>query len=327
MRGLPILFAAVLLLQLAMPGQQAERTPPAALRAVAPAAFATSLGPALARELGVPVEVVAIDDLAAPPADAAVWLVDEWTLSRWVHDGAIAPAASATAFLPFAVDHVLLGSAELGPVRTWTWQELALSHELHDRLYLPDAKSDGGPWAAMLRDGLLQGLGHDGVVALWTTADARRAAALADAAAAADAASRGALSGWIAASGPTLRTPLPAGFVRHPIAGSQVRLGVGLPPAAVAAWRERLDRLDGPALTRLAAALGVEVAAPSGALLPGDLAAELWTSYTTQVRGRGRQLEELADGLDLGFALASLAVLLVLWRVLRRSETGNSARN
>lgn len=321
-----ILLAGAWLPHVGLAAQQPESSPPVALRAVAPLDYAASLGPALTRELGVPVEVGELDDLSAPPTDAAVWLVDEWTLSRWVHDGAIAPAAGAAAFVPFAVDHVLLGSPELGPVRTWTWQELALSPDLHDLLYLPDAGRDGGPWAAMLRAGLLQGLGRDGVVALWTTVDARRAAGVADATAAAEAASRGALRGLVAASGPNLRSPLPAGFVRHTIVGSQVRLGVGLPPAAVAAWRARLDRLDGPALTRLAAALGVEVAAPTGALLPGDLAADLWTSYTTEVRGRGRQLEELADGLDLGFALASLGVLLVLWRVLRRSEPGNSAR-
>ncbi len=64
------------------------------------------------------------------------------------------------------------------------------------------------------------------------------------------------------------------------------------------------------------AALGVPA-------LPADVAADLFPAFGTQARGRGRNVEDLADWIDLVFVIASLGLLLLVWRKLQRRRTGN----
>lgn len=308
----------------------------AAISAQAPAAtplrvatspwYAAALREALPRELGRAVEVVETERLLQPampgasatvdPNEAATahWFVDEWTLSRLAHARGSA-ALDVGPPLPFAVEYVLLAAPELGPSRIRTWEELALEPALHDRLAVPDPTLDGGPWAAMLLDAIERGAGLGGAQALWTTVDARAAAEAPTGLRGIAAVQAGRLVGVVVPAGPSLRIAEAASLARHPIAGHRARLGIAVTGDA-GPWREALAGLDEQAWRRLAAAVGLEIAAAGSPPLPGDLAESLWRIHQTEVQGRGRGLEELADGLDLVFALGSLVVLVVVWRRL-----------
>ncbi len=284
------------------------------LLTLAPRIYVEALTAILPTVLGRPVNVLALET-AAPDAAAALWLIDEWTLMR---SAATAPREGQL-FLPFSVDHVLVAAASFGPRRTWTWQELALNPELHDRLGLVDPAGDGGPWAAMLRGELQRGGSQADVLALWTTFDARAGRLYADQLAAHDAFVAGSVTAWVAPRGLALGTAIGGRDVqRHPIEASSVRLGVTLRPGADPAWPGLLDALGQEALQDIARAAGVDLAAPGVPALPADVAADLFTAFGTQVRGRGRNVEDLADWIDLVFVIASLGLLLLVWRKLQR---------
>ncbi len=288
-------------------------------RVVAPAPFAASLRQVLETHLEIPVDVV---ELGAedPPREAVVWFVDEWRLARWQERGLLTGAAGAT-FLPFATDHVLVGDASLGLPSRLSWRELALSPALHDRLALVDPAVDGGPWLAMLQDELARGRTRAEAVVLWRTVDARAGrtwpsyAALWQALARREVAAvvpRGAAlrGGAVSAAGAT--------FVA--IEGSTVRLGVAAMPGVGRAVVDRIASLDRQRLLAIATAVGVDVAEAAPTLLPPDVSADLWQAYETEVRGRGRAAEDLADWLDLVFAFGALLLLAALWRISRRAD-------
>lgn len=292
------------------------------LTAQAPAIYVERLGPALRAALGRPVEVTPLDAWAAP-GPTAVWLVDEWTLMRW--SAAPEVRGGAGLFLPFAVDHVLVAPAALGTRRSWTWEEIALDPSFHDRLALVDPQADGGPWAAMLRSMSQRGRPRADTIALWRTFDARAGQLCADHAAAAASLLAGRSVGWIAPRGYVLRRSPPLrDFLFHEITDSRARLGVAVLPGADPAWSAALAGLGHEGLTGIATAVGVDLAEPGLTALPHDLADGLYEEFRAEVRGRGRAAEDLADWVDLTFVVASLGLLLLVWRRSRSGSLGIS---
>lgn len=274
---------------------------------------------------------VVVDATAATgtesPAGAQVLLFfDEWTLARLAAVGALEPLAQPESWfdLPFTHELVVVGTNEVLPAdRTGLdWDELALHPALHDRLGIVAPEVDGAPWLSAMQSRLLRGERADAGVAVWTTLDAR-AFGLASSYAQLQA---GLVAGTlVGAIGP--RTTMAAlaegsgGRLRLGRLGGEnrARFGLAVTAAGDRAAHAVASRLRDPAIRQeLAAAAGMTVAPPTDApALDGPIALAFWNRFESDVRGRGRGIERLADGLDIVFGSLFVVCAWFVWRSLR----------
>ncbi len=297
--------------------QDAVATP--AVAVVVPASMPARLGDLLAALYGDGVVVETATTIRVPvPADPRVWLLwDEWALAR-----AVAAGVQVLA-MPFRDELVLV--AEPGAVPDDgvlpTWEAIAMAPALHDRLGLVGPEVDGGMWLAAMQQRLLRGDGEDAGIALWTTLDARAGRLYDDPAAVARDLAAGRLAAAIG----------PRRWFHDVVDRHAVPLRVAAVPGV--AWRgiavaagggERARRLaadlqEPERLRALAAAVGLTVVEPRPVSLQPELARHWWQRFDTQVRGRGRGAEQLADWLDLAFGIGFLVCGWFVWRALRNS--------
>jgi hypothetical protein len=308
--GCTVVFAGAV----ALPAQQR-----AVVTICVPAATDARVGELLTDWYGAGVVLDAVATIPGPVAgEPRVWLLwDEWSLVR-------ATGGPATS-LPFLDDLVLVVQQGIfvEDERPPSWEAIAMMPSLHDRLGLVAPEVDGGPWLAAMQHRLERGLGEDAGIALWTTLDAR-AGRLQDSYAAMTRTL--AVGGLAAAIGPRrlfvdLLARGPARLDVHALPGARLHLGVAASadagPRALAIAAE----LATPERARaLAAAAGLAVAEPAASGLSPARARSWWQRFETQVRGRGRGVEQLADWLDIVFGLGFLVCAWFVYRALRDSR-------
>ncbi len=90
--------------------------------------------------------------------------------------------------------------------------------------------------------------------------------------------------------------------------------------AGVSAQRVAVRLRENALQQEIAAALGLSLAGvgTSGADL-GRLVG-LWGRFETEVRGRGRSVETVADRLDLVFGIVFVVIALIVWRSTRGKD-------
>lgn len=242
--------------------------------------------------------------------------------------------------LPWALDYELAWAVDVfGNAPPATWEDLALAHEMHDRLGLCPPRVDPAPWLAAMEACLLSGHGEKAGFALWTTLDAR-------------------VSGY-AQSYTVLQQGLAddvfdAAIMPSPIVkqlrqqlavdgGRQVRgsgLGIGTPVARLGlAVQGALDReteailqllVAEPMRSELAGQIGLRVAGSGsvGALagaFDGPVVERWLQHFESEVEGKGRGIEAIADALDLVFTLLFFAAAFGIWFYYRRSDKNSSS--
>lgn len=284
-----------------------------------PPRFAERVTPVLHRELGAGVKVVATPSVTTVPAGDVHLLFDEWTLARvgttvelaWESEYAVAVASNA-----FADDET-----------ERDFESLALRAAIDGRLGIVAPEVDGAPWSLALREALPR-RGVDGVNALWATIDAR-AGRLRDSDAALIADLRA--GGLDAAIGPvTLLAPVVAenaGRLRLDRLRGDARAALGFAIGATAGAEARAvaERLRDPAVQQAIADAAAVTLVARRTALTSTTALAWWEQFTTKVRGRGKSLERLADGLDLAFGLLFLVCGWLLWRALHREPTRSTS--
>jgi hypothetical protein len=306
----------------------AQQPPPPACTVSVPAVFAEKVSPVVQRLVeGVIVEASAKVVSAPPPAAQVLLLHDEWTLARLAASRSLAESGSRVAYvLSWSCEYgVAVASGVVPTERDPEWEELALAPSLHDRLAIVAPEVDGAPWSLAMRHRTAAGGSEDDGVALWTTLDAR--------------------AGRLLGGYETLRAGLadgtyaaglgPVPWLGHVVqdAGGRLRLarlrgspravfGTALVAGADERSRTVVARLSEPAVVEeLARACGM-AAAPAVPATDPRRAIERWQRFERDVRGRGRDIERVADWLDLAFVVAFIACALLLWRFLRDSPPG-----
>ena len=236
--------------------------------------------------------------------------------------------------LPWTLRYELAYAVEVfGETPPRTWEDLALAHEMHDRLGLCPPRVDPTPWLAAMEESLLGGNGQKAGFALWTTLDARVPGYAGDYGELQEGLANGAL---VAAVMPR---PI-ASQLRQRLAsegGRQLRgsgLGLGTPVAriglavqgALDPETEALLRLLAaePLRTDLAGKMGLEVAVSGGAgvgraELDGPAVDRWLQHFETEVEGKGRGVEAIADALDLAFTLLFFGGIFGIWLYYRRN--------
>ena len=313
-----------------MPGPRAQETT-AGVVVTVPAYRAESVRVWLAAQReGFSVEPAASLGDGHLAASRVLLLWDEWALAR--HSASLrsiapraagSPAAELFA-LPFAGDYALAVATSVHPTAGTgrTWHELAMDEALADRLGIVAPEVDGSPWLLAMRDRLERGESDSIGLAWWTALDAR-AGTLANAyAPMLEELIGGRL---VACLGPrdllraaALRS---AGRVRvESIAGpDRARFGLAVTAGATAPVLDAARWLLDPGrVADLAAVVDMSVAGETPAALPRDVARRWWDRFQSDVRGRGRATERLADWLDLVLFVLFLACMAFVWRSMRK---------
>lgn len=260
--------------------------------------------------------------------DANVEILLAWdalALAR-AASGATAAFADAVPVLPWAVE---LGVAiAVGTVTdaggTIDWEELALHPALHDRLGILAPEIDGSPWLGAMESAQRHGDRDDHVIALWTTLDARCGRLLDSEDALRTGLSGGSLAAAIAPRSRLGRTVADSGG-RLQLASlrSGDRAPVGFlvaNRAGVSAQRVAVRLRENALQQEIAAALGLS---PAGVGTSGEdrrRLVGLWGRFETEVRGRGRSVEAVADRLDLVFGIVFVVIALIVWRSTRGKD-------
>jgi hypothetical protein len=267
----------------------------------------------------------------------------ELALWRLARDGRLAPlpeqvqvaahGASAARFvLAWSQPYALLYDREvLGGGAPASLEELALLPDMTDRLGLLPAGVDEVLWLAGMEDALTRGLGEAGGYALWTTLDARAGRYARDLGEL--------LSGFVARRILAAVVPRSLGEAwQQEVASSPLGLadlGSATPMAryGVAILGEATDAvsdvavalLQEPGRTAVGLAAGLQ-ALPLDSVLPafdGERVERWLRHYEQKVQGKGREVEGIADMLDLVFTLGFVLVVLgVVHHQRRRKEPG-----
>jgi hypothetical protein len=252
-----------------------------------------------------------LDELAEMPTDAAL----SPTL-RVTRDRRIA--------LPWSLGYSVCGDVANVTQRdgkTVTWEDLALSFGLGDRLRIALPSCDRGPWLLAMHETLRRGGGDNAVFGVWTAFDARIAAYEPDYASMVAAASRDpglavTLPTAIAAVGDAAklaRLPmdgaLPIGLAVRDGAGKDAAFSLLLEilePSVEFSVREQA-LLSGPGV--------VDAEVPSDSVEPA------FAHFSQRIQGQGRHVERVADWLDFAALGAMALVMLVLLLRSRRKES------
>jgi len=277
-----------------------------------PQRFVDRVGPVLARELGDAVVVSPTSAITTIPAADVHLLFDEWTLFRV---GSVVELAWETEYGVAVVEAAFAGEGT-----QHDWEALALRSTIDGRFGVVAPEVDGAPWLLAMHD-VLPRRGVNGVAALWTTLDARAGRLLASDDALANALRAGTLDAAVgplallgsvvSASGARLRLDRLRG-------DSRVALGAAIAIDARAEVRSIFERLRDPALQQAVADAAGLVRQRRATSLAPSTALAWWQQFETQVRGRGKSLERLAEGFDWVFGALFLLCCWLLWRTLRR---------
>ncbi|MGE3171898.1 MAG: hypothetical protein AB7O97_04680 [Planctomycetota bacterium] len=281
---------------------------------------------------------------AAGPADGAIVVATATRLERLARRRALLPLGDVRRewrpaggdgaprwVLPWTLRPALALPADLAAGRApWTFEELALSIDLHDRIAMCPPSVDPVPWLLAMHEVRVRGLEEQAGYALWTTLDARVGAYRRDYAAVLDAMAAGAAQAAVVPRALVAAPGWPAGWVAVPWrtqAGIPVGLAVlgGADPVTLAAARSALDVLAA-AHVEIGAATGLDAPGPSDPQLPPEFVDPWFAHFGGHIEGRGRRVEQVADVLDLVFSgLFAAAVIGVLWwrrREARRIRDG-----
>lgn len=207
-----------------------------------------------------------------------------------------------------------------------TWEELAQRSDLRDRIGLPDPRLEAAPWLAAMEHRLARGDEERSGYALWTSLDAQAGTYFTDYEAMFEALRTGRIAIAIAPrpffdlcvdeKGLPLFANKP--LREHiPIARYGIAVGASVPSAGDKAAAE---------VSHFHAPLGLHAVQPEdvGTATDWDEAERRLAHFEAMVRGKGREVESIADALDVAFGLAFLAFVLVAWRKLRKQEASET---
>lgn len=305
-------LAAQVRVEVAMPSQLGEHVA-AALRA----------------EFGPEVSVVAVEPGFVRGEPGTVVFADAFVLKRLSRERTLAvlPEAAAvrrssdgTFVLPWSLVYGVFGvSRDSEP--DWTWERLALSGELDQRLVMLSAERDPGPWLGSMQEALRSRGGLEAAFGFWTTIDARLARYVdtyAEAVAVLDPGSSEAMAAVLplplaVLTSPShavrsLPSPVPIGMAV--VAGGDVGAATALvlrtcSTAARTAVRERAGLAD-PAAND---------AEPTAEMVGSAL-----LHFEQRIRGQGRGVERVADVLDYVFLVLLGVVLCGFWIRSRKED-------
>ena len=266
-------------------------------------------------------------------ARASILVADGTTLQRSVVVAALAQLPTDAAMpsamrvtrdrriaLPWSLGYSICGDvanvSRRGPSEV-TWEELALSYGLGDRLRVVPPEVDRGPWLLSMHETLRRGGGDSEVFGVWTALDARIAAYEADHAALAGAVARDQGLAVVLPT-PVAATASFSALARLPLAGAlPIGLCVTEGPGKDAAFSLLLEILAPSIELAVRERVGLSGAGIGDAEVPPDTVDPAFAHFAQRIRGQGRHAERVADWLDFA-ALGIMAVVLVVFLVRQR---------